>query len=83
MFDPGEAGDSTAVPRHYGRAHRDPLPMSGRDPVSRVLGQAIVAVAVVLVLWGLLTVDGGLVAGGVTTFACLPVAGLAKLARSR
>lgn len=83
MLDPGEAGDSTAAPRHYGRAHRHRLPMSVRDPVSRAIGQAIVAVAIVLALWGLLIGDADLLAGGVTTFACLPAAGLAKLARSR
>ena len=42
-----------------------------------------VAVAVVLFLWGVLIGDADLAAGGVTTFACLPAAGLAKLARSR
>lgn len=83
MRDPGEAGDSTTVPRHYGRTRRHPLPMPVRDPVSYVIGQAIVAIAVVLVLWGLLSGDADLAAGGVTTFACLPAAGLAKLARSR
>lgn len=83
MHDPGEAGDSTTVPRHYGHARRHRPPMSVRDPVSYVLGQAIVAVAVVLFLWGVLIGDADLAAGGVTTFACLPAAGLAKLARSR
>ncbi|WP_344018151.1 hypothetical protein [Pseudonocardia kongjuensis] len=57
--------------------------MPVRDPVSRAIGQAIIAVAVVLVLWGFLAGDADLTAGGVTTFACLPAAGLAKLARSR
>lgn len=83
MVDPGEAGDSTTVPRHYGRARRRRPPTPVRDPVSYVLGQAIVAVALALALWGLLSGDADLAAGGVTTFACLPAAGLAKLARSR
>ena len=83
MHDPGEVGDSTAMSRRRGHTRRGRPPTPVRDPVSRVLGQAIVAVALALALWGLLTGDADLAAGGVTTFACLPAAGLAKVARAR
>ena len=83
MHDPGEVGGSTAMSRRRGHPRRDRPPTPVRDPVSRVLGQAIVAVALALALWGLLAGDADLAAGGVATFACLPAAGLAKLARSR